>query len=288
MGWRRSPSQLTLYERCPKAWEYAYVKKIKVQAAWAIRGRAVHAALARYYQAKLAGHGVLSVEEVVEQFQAEVTSAFGMRAHAEPVVLFGGESEERIRAEGEAALTVYLRDLAPTITPIAVEQPIEMVLPSGLRLTGIVDLIDDRLRIRDTKVVADRMDPATLHYQAQPPLYAALYHAQFGTYPEVVFDVVRLGRGKTPKAVAESITLQTTEALVAARLRDLEMVDQAITAGLFPRRPSEMNCSKCVFKHACWWTLLPTQPGDAGQPDPDLTPVLEASITAAQAAKTEA
>jgi hypothetical protein len=265
-----------LYERCPKAYEFRYVKQYPLAASWAIRGRAVHAALEYNFTQKIETGTDRPVAECVDLFHETVRQAFSPMAPDE-VVLFPGESEDRIRKEGAAALSAYLRELAPTIHPVMVEESLELTLPSGLRLRGRVDLVDDHMRIRDAKTTTDPMNPETLHYHAQPALYGALLHSRTGHYPGFVFDVVSLGRGKEPHPRAASIPFQVTAALVTARLADLTAVDAQITQGRFPRRPSEMNCTKCVYKPACWSGILPPKPEAL---DPDLTSALQASVAA--------
>jgi hypothetical protein len=295
-GWARSPSQITQFEKCPKAFEYQYLKKYNLANAWQIRGRANHKALEHNFRQKIETGVDLRVDDCLEVFHAEVRQAFSPMAREE-IVLFEGQSEDRIRKEGEAALRVYFTEIAPTIQPLMVEEPMEMTLPSGLRLRGKLDLVDDHMRIRDAKFPTDKMHGDTLHYQDQPPIYGALFHARVGRYPEFVFDVVRSGRAKEPLPQAQPpLSLQVTEALVRARLVDVELVDAQINAGFYPRRPSEQNCNKCVFKHACWWTVLPPKaeapalapalaadgtPGEQG----DLVPALQASLEQTKARK---
>jgi len=270
----RSPSQLGAYEKCPKAYEFRYVRKFNLAASWAIRGRAVHSALEFNFKLKIESGEDRPVAECVDVFHEEVRKSFSPLA-PEEIILFNGESEDRIRAEGAASVTAYMKGIAPSIQPLMVEEPLALTLPSGLELRGRVDLVDDQMQIRDAKTMTDPMRPETLHFQAQPPLYSALVHARTGHYPGFVFDVVSLGRGATPKPTVRSLPFQVTENLVRARLADLEAVDQQIQQGLFPRRPSEFNCSKCVYKFACWSGMLPPK-----VEAPDLTGVLQASLDA--------
>jgi hypothetical protein len=114
-----------------------------------------------------------------------------------------------------------------------------------------------------------------------------MFFDKVGRWPLFLFDVVRTGRAKEPKPEAqEPLALQITAPLVEARIRDVEAIDAQINAGLFPRRPSPMNCNKCVYKHACWWGILPpkTEAPPAPAVERDLTPVLETSLAQAQAA----
>jgi hypothetical protein len=274
--WARSPSQLSMFERCPKSFEFARIKKYPLATSWQIRGRAMHAAVEAHYRQKLdTGEGIPATE-CIEHYQEAVRLAFSPLAHEE-VVLFHGESEERIRRDGSAALQVYLTDIAPTITPVMIEESLDMTLPSGLRLRGRVDLIDDAFRIRDLKTLTDPMDPATLPYAWQSAVYPALVESQSGRLPEMIFDTVVLGRAKEPKPKAISVPWRATPAFVESRLRDLEAIDAQINLGLFPRRPSLFNCSKCPFRPACWSGLMP--PADEA-PERDLAPLLQASVDA--------
>lgn len=283
-GWARSPSQVSTYERCPRAFEYQYLKKIKLANVWQIKGRAQHKALEHNYRQKIESHQDLPLEECLEVFHAEVKLAFSPMG-GEEIVLFEDQSEARLRKEGEAGLRVYLERVAPGIQPLMVEESMETTLPSGLRLRGKLDLVDDQLRIRDAKFPTDKMAGDELHYQDQPPLYGKMFFDKVGRWPLFLFDVVRTGRAKEPKPEAqEPLGLQITEALVAARIRDVEAVDAQINAGFFPRRPSAQNCNKCVFKYACWWGVLPPK---AEAPEPDLTPALKASVAQAQAEKAD-
>lgn len=251
----RSKSQLATYDRCPRAYRYRYVEQIKTSNAWAVKGRAAHAAVAQHYQAKLDTGTGLSVPDCLDVFDEELRTA--LEDPQVPVILFEGQTPETIREDGRAQLATYLQVLAPTIEPLMVEERVSMTTPGGVELIGYLDLVDVALTVHDTKFPTDRMKAEALHYEPDPPLYAALVHAQTGRWPRVVFDVVARGRAKVPKPSAETLEVPIRPELVAARLADLEVVDQAITAGVFPRRPSTQNCAKCAFVNLCWWQQKP-------------------------------
>jgi hypothetical protein len=103
-------------------------------------------------------------------------------------------------------------------------------------------------------------------------VYAALWHAHTGTWPQAfVLDVVARGRAKSPKPVVAQIEVPITPALVAARLADFEAIAQEMQTGRFPRRPSGIHCGKCVYKIPCFGDLLPLATR------PSLEPILKAS-----------
>lgn len=279
--WSRSPSQITTYETCPKRFEWQYLKRMRVVGSWGVKGRAVHQALAHSYTQKIDSGEDRPIGEVLEVFHEAVRRAFSPLGQSEElIVLFEDESEAQIRAIGAAQLDVYMREIAPTIQPLMVEEPVSMTLPSGLRLKGIVDLIDDAMRIRDSKFPTNKLSQNAVRYQAQPPLYAAMVQARTGAWPTFVYDAVPSGRAKVVKPqVQRGLEWRITPEFVAARLRDVELIDAQIQAGVFPRRPSEQNCSKCLFKHACWWGVLPPE-AETEPTQPDLIPALESSLAA--------
>lgn len=246
-----SASQAGSYKRCPQAWAYRYVDGIKLAPSWAIKGRGQHKGLAHNFSQKVETREDRPVAEVLDVFRAEVDEAFG--STREEVLLFPGESKGKIVDDGVAGLTAYQTTLAPTIQPVMVEERVEATLPNGDTLLGILDLVDDGLRIRDSKFPADAMRPAELVYEAQPPLYSWLYQQKTGEWPAgVSFDVVSLGRGKSPNPKAETHEITVTPDRVADELRDLAAVQDSIKRGVVYRRPSAFNCNRCGYRRMCW------------------------------------
>lgn len=255
----RSKSQVGTYERCPRAYEFNYVKRIKFSSYWMVKGIACHAAIAAYFNAKLETGTGLVLADALTVFRESVAEWFGPLAEAQgkSPVLFDDQSREKLETEGEAQLRAYLSELAPTIEPLMVEEAAELTLPSGVRLMGRLDLVDTSLRIRDAKFPTDIMKTEDLHYDADAPFYCALFREKTGRWPAgFTFDVAALGRKKVPEPKTQSLDFpefgRLMPALVESRLADLERIDEAILAGIFPRRPSVMNCNKCVYTNLCW------------------------------------
>jgi PD-(D/E)XK nuclease superfamily len=271
----RSASSVGMFERCPRAFEYRYLKQVRYQTAWGIKGGAIHEALRHYYQILLEQGDRLSVASALDLFREAVRArlaAPGREQHGE-ALWWNGEGPDVVLEDGLAQLRVYLEQIAPTITPVAVEERLAMTLPSGLEVVGYVDLVDDALRIRDSKFGADIPRGDDLLGEWQPVVYAALWHAHTGTWPQAfVLDVVARGRAKSPKPVVAQIEVPITPALVAARLADFEAIAQEMQTGRFPRRPSTMHCGKCVYKVPCWDGLQPLATR------PSLEPILKASL----------
>jgi hypothetical protein len=253
---------MNAYRRCPAAWAYRYVDGIKIAPAWAIKGRAQHKGLEVNYRQKVESREDLPLDDVLDAFRTEAQAA--AESTTEEVVLFPGESLGKIVDDGVAGLKTYQQAIAPTVQPLMVEERVTIPLPWGSTLLGIMDVVDEGLRIRDAKFPADAMRADDLMYEAQPPLYSLAYKIKTGEWPAgVVFDVVSLGRAKAPNPKAESIPITVTPARVEAELRDLRAVEEAIQAGTVYRRPSAFNCNRCGYRRLCWGNGTPKGASEA-------------------------
>jgi CRISPR/Cas system-associated exonuclease Cas4 (RecB family) len=256
---RASPSYVGAFEYCPRKFEYRYVKGIRYQTQWSIKGGAMHEALKVYYTTKMDKGETVPTDGILEVFLEAVSrrlSAPGREEHGEPL-WFDGESPVEVLRDGAAQLGVYLERVAPGITPIAVEEPLSMPLPSGVEVRGYIDLVDDELRIHDQKFPEDLPRGESLLSEWQPVIYSALWHHQTGEWPRAfVLDVVARGRAQKPKPVVARIEMPITEKLVQSRLSDFawitETMSEARRTGNYPRRPSQIHCGKCVYKVPCW------------------------------------
>jgi PD-(D/E)XK nuclease superfamily len=277
---RRSASSVGMFERCPRAYEYRYLKQVRYQTAWSVKGGAIHEAIRHYYTVKLETGESLAIPDVLEQFRESVRTRLGpmgQETHG-AALWFNGESPDHVLTDGVAQLRVYLEQIAPGITPVAVEERLAMTLPSGLEVVGFIDLVDAELRIRDAKFGADLPRGDDLLGEWQPIVYSALWHATTGEWPRaMVYDVVARGRAKLPKPVVAQIEVPITPALVAARLADFEAIAAEMETGRYPRRPSTWHCTKCPYRAPCWGDLVPLDRRPSLD-QPSLAPALAASL----------
>jgi PD-(D/E)XK nuclease superfamily len=253
------PTSLTQWQRCEKSWDFRYRRRLRYQSVWSVKGGAIHEALATYYRLRLDTGAVMDAEAVVEVFRESVRfrqSSVGQEQHG-AMLWWGDESPSQILEDGEAQLRFYLRTVAPEITPVAVEERFAADFPGDLSLTGIIDLVDDELRIRESKF--PQVTPAgdALLGEWQPIIYSALWQAATGEWPRAfVLDVVTRGRAKRPRPTLARIEVPISEALVRSRLDDLAFtvatMEVAWQTGVYPRRPSMIACGRCVYKVPCW------------------------------------
>lgn len=266
-----SASQAGAYKRCPMAWHFRYVEGRKMAPAWAIKGRAQHKGLELNYRQKVETRADLAVDEVLDAMRSDVEASF--HSTTEEPILFPGESKDKIVDDGAAGLRAYHERIAPAVQPVLVEEKVSMTLPWGGTLLGVLDVVDETLTIRDAKFPADPMRAGELIYEAQPPLYATLYHAATGDWPSrILFDVVSLGRGRVPNPKTETFAIPVTPERAQAELRDLRVVEESIKAGIVYRRASSFNCNRCGYRPLCW--------GRYESAERDLTADLQRSVEA--------
>lgn len=186
-------------------------------------------------------------------------------------VLYSEEEAERGEdvVAGEAAdkavrlADLHHAELAPVIEPVAVQWPWSLALADyDLELVGTADVREDG-RIRDTKTSAKSPTADAADKSLQLTAYAMAATVIEGRTPEVSLDyLVDL---KTPKTVVLSST--RTDSDFAALLNRVAVIDDAITAGIFPPAdPDSWMCSKrfCGFWSTCRYVRRPTQFGVRG------------------------
>lgn len=246
-----SPSQANTYRRCPESWRLRYQEGIKLAPAWAIRGRAAHRGIEINMAQKVETRRDLPEDDVLDAFRTSVREAFHTPSDEE-IVLESGESEASITDAGVIGLAAYHRDLAPGIQPIMTEARVQHDF-GGLVVQGIIDILDESLIIRDSKMMTDMPKAENLQWETQPPVYSALVEAVTGTPPAgVIFDVVALGRGRVPNPRTVSIPIAVPREQIARTLDDLRQVEASIKAGIVYRRPGPWTCRGCGYQRLCW------------------------------------
>ena len=236
---RLSYNQIDDYETCPLKYRYVHVLRVPLLTHHAVvYGHAVHEAVRRHFEARLAGGG-LSADELVAAFRsAWVSEGFLSRAH----------EDERLR-EGEAMLRrFHAEEAARPWAPTAVEQEFAFTLEKN-RVQGRYDLVIERegeVAIVDFKTgelreqkAADKRAKESL----QLDIYALAHLKTRGRLPDRVelrFLESGLVAGRRPTADEASRTAERIRAAAAAiRRRD------------FPARPTWLACGHCPFREIC-------------------------------------
>jgi hypothetical protein len=214
-----------------------------------LQGSCVHAALAGNYRQKIETKEDLPAAGV----KAIFADAWGTLL--KETEFRDDEEPDTLKAEGEALTLKYLDELAPKVQPAAVELPVVGMI-AGVRIRGIIDLLDTSGRIIDVKTAARKPSrvktPQGEQYEVSPD-----YRFQVATYRQLepsasgVARVDTLVKTKAPALVEQEITIDAADLAATAKLYPL--VQRGIRSGFFQPNRSHFMCSKryCAFWRAC-------------------------------------
>lgn len=250
-----SPSQVTMFLKCPHSWELAYVQgKPRKTVARMFQGVFVHNATEAVLKERLASGKLPPLEMATDEFSTAFDKSKGLIEDWED------ETEGAMKDAGIACTKKYYEEAAPAATPIAVEKTLTAVVRAAdgrvkLPILGRIDSIQVQTeteqqyqdvrekivsdenakvllprRIHDLKIVTDKWSEADLENDLQFTIYAGVEHV-----PDVQVDQVVKGRSKVPRPRYEKLTGVVTPGQVNHVMRVVEDVATSIAMGHFPR-----------------------------------------------------
>lgn len=237
-----SASSVTTFLRCGRQWYYAYVAEIKsAPTVRQVLGIAVHAAIETNMFQKLQSHLDLPVDQVLDSF----SDAF---EHDATDIETFDEPRDKAKDSGVALLRKHHFEVAPRIQPIWVEEPVQFAI-NGVPYSGMIDLVDDRQRVRDWKTTAKK--PQANQYLLNMVGYALAYRQRTGeTESDVVLDY--LVRTKTPQYIPISSGGPIDQKAIVNFAGVVTDVADAIQRGDFvPNGLVNGACSWCGYKNIC-------------------------------------
>jgi DNA helicase-2/ATP-dependent DNA helicase PcrA len=236
---RLSYGQIDDYETCPLKYRYVHVLRVPLLTHHAVvYGHAVHEAVRRHFEARLAGRPFPADDLVAAFRSAWVSEGFLSREH----------EDERLRA-GEAMLRRFHAEEAKAPwAPTAVEEEFAFTLERN-RVQGRYDLVIERegeIAIVDFKT-GDVRDEKAAQKRAKESLQ---------------LDIYALAHLKTKGHIPDRVELRFLESgLVGGRRPTAEEAAQteerirAASAGIrrreFPAKPTWMACGQCPFREIC-------------------------------------
>lgn len=268
-----SPSQVTMFLKCPRSWELAYVeKKPRKTVARMFQGIFVHQGVEAVLKERLTNGTLPPLELATDAF----SDAFeGGKQHIED---WEGEDEGAVKDVGVKCTKAYYEEAAPDATPVHVEKTITAVFKSAdgkvrLPVLGRLDSeqvqahseqeyqdiraaimsggktadIKKPLRIHDLKVTTDKWSDNDIQNDLQFTLYAGIEGI-----PDVQVDQVVKGRAKVPRPRYEKLTGVITPKMFKHVENVMEGVGRSIALGHFPMTdPSNWWCGE---KWCSMWT----------------------------------
>jgi DNA helicase-2/ATP-dependent DNA helicase PcrA len=231
--------QVDDYETCPLKYRYVHVLRVPLLAHHGVvYGHAVHEAVRRMFEARLAGRP-FSADELVAAFhESWVSEGFLSRTH----------EEQRRRAGEDALRRFHEQEARAPWAPSAVEQEFTFYLERN-RVQGRYDLVLEapgQVTIVDFKtgdVRTEEKAEARARESLQLDLYALAWQRTHGRLP----DRVELRFLESGLAAGRRPTLEDVQG-AEARVR-------AAAAGIrrreFPARPAWTACGQCPFRDIC-------------------------------------
>jgi RecB family exonuclease len=242
-------TQIGLFLRCPRAYEYRYVEGLKTPPSGAmVQSRAWHEAVERNYRQKVETGTDLPLSDMQETF----AEAFARAVAAEQPVLDDDETPGGLKDQGVRIVETHHREIAPGVTPMLVEERFRVNLGPDFPfdLVGVWDLIERDGTIADNKAYGKTPSQDDVDKDLQLTAYALAYRTTTRkTEPRLRIDAVV--KNKTPKAV-QILTTRTNEDC-RWFLRLIEDVARAIKLGVFYPNPQGWHCSPkaCGFWTRC-------------------------------------
>lgn len=248
-----SVSQLKTWLRCPRQYEFKYVRGVEPERVplALVFGSAFHAALAVHYGEKQAGRA-LPLDGLMSMF-----NTVWEEHRARGVPISAGENDANPVDLCRRMLAAFLEnDATDESAIVAVERPVTAVLHDPdtgevleEQLTGIVDLLvrdDGRTVIVEHKTAARRYGEDQLRFDVQPTAYQLAIRQAGFVDVGLRFQIVT--KGKTPAVQIEDVMRDDHDE--EDFLRVAVGVLRAIDAGVsFPVR--RWQCRSCPYQRRC-------------------------------------
>lgn len=238
-----SVSQINMYLRCPAQYMFRYERGIVLPPKTPLtKGKCVHKGIETNYSQKIDTFEDLKLSDV----QDAVSTEFEV---AKSETDFEDNDPGKVKDEAISLVTLYHKEVAPTVQPLAVEQKVEVEL-GDTKLLGFIDVIDSEGYIRDTKTASKTPSADEATKSLQLTAYSLAYRVLYGG-DEAGVKLDYLIQTKTPKTV--TLTAQRTEKDIARFENIMAAVARAIDSQNYYPNPTGFMCNErmCGYHHLC-------------------------------------
>jgi hypothetical protein len=252
-----SPSGMSTYQKCPRQYEYSYVKGlIQPPGIARLKGSSIHKGAEKVHKHTIAHGQPCSLEEAVqvvsERFDEE----------KEGIENWEESTPGQVKDHVIAGFNAYYRQAIPVIKPVAVEKTFAIKV-GAVPVRGVIDLID---RIRGDYTLDDDPDqpPPLIEVVADLKTTSKMWsEQQLEKEHQLTFyaiaentDRVRVDFLLDQKSGSKYVPKRALRTSIEKKylIEDLEEVVAAIKLGVFPRcNPAAWNCTPkwCGYYKQC-------------------------------------
>lgn len=256
-----SPSQISMFKKCPKQWYFAYVLGMRRPPSGAQHlGSSAHKSFEAHNRFKLQTRDNMPVDELQDRY----SDAFKSVAHS--AIQWEDESPDKVYDDGAKIVTLFSVTSAPRIQPIAMEKRVEFPIESldgGAavpNLVTVIDLVDDQQRVIDYKTKGKSADRAEADNSDQLTAYALAHKVAFGELPAgLMLDIFVRPMKTKPTGFHEEQPTTRGEDQVEIYKQDVRSVASSmahdVKTGLFPYAP--MDSWACSEKFCGFFSICP-------------------------------
>lgn len=165
-----SQTQIAMWQRCPRQWEYSYVRGIKIPPSGAlIEGNCYHKALEVNFKQKIYTEEDLSAADCSDIF----SSAWDRAVSREELIDWGNLVPGSVKDQGIGLVGAYIETVAPAVHPKHVEQWCNSeVAGVGFKLRADLIDIDDEVIDHKTSAKMLNQDDVDKDLQASATAFA--------------------------------------------------------------------------------------------------------------------
>lgn len=236
-----SQSQLDMWQRCPRQWEYRYISGLKMRPSGAlIEGSCYHKSLEVNFTQKKETLTDLPVDDCLDAFSAEWDKTL---ANSEDVD-WREMKPEAVKNEGHSLVRAYMMGMAPTVQPIEAEEWYVSKV-AGVVFVMRIDLINDVGTVIDHKTSSKQYNKADVDRDMQASA------AAFSLGRPVIFENHVAVKTITPRI--QLIKTVRTREDIAWWLNCSSAIVQQMKSGIAPPRPTGWWCSSdwCGYYQIC-------------------------------------
>ncbi len=242
-------TQLNMFLRCPRQYEFRYIYDLKIPPSGAmVQSKVWHETLEKNYRQKIDSNTDLPLSDMQDYFATRYDEVL----NSEEVLFEEDENPAKLKDQGVSIVATHHKIIAPNVRPATVEEEFCISLGNEFpfELKGIWDLIESEGIIVDNKAYSRTPNQDEIDKDLQFTVYSLGYRA-LKKQIEKNLRMDAVIKTKQPKAVQ----IQTSRTNEDCRwlLNLIEKVALAIETGVFYPNPNGWHCSPrfCGYWERC-------------------------------------